>query len=134
MTACHVVAKNFDTDQDIELLFHEKLQVIRTNAKSAVRARVLKDYLNRANDLALIVTEKPLKVDRVISYNFTDQVKPGQSIAALGFPSRSQRLTETVGNVMSFDEKGGNLEFDAEIAVGNSGGLLLKKEKDTLCK
>lgn len=125
LTACHVVAMNFEeTDPDIALEFYKDI-VIKTNTEvRLLRASVLPNYVDRTNDLALLATNVPVSVDNAIRYNRTDKVNPGETVAAFGYPS-SDKLSQTVGRITRLESR--YLVFDAKIAPGSSGGPLIDK-------
>ena len=123
LTACHVVARNFeDTNPTIPLEFHEDIQVKMATEVEPVPARAIPDFVDRANDLAFIVTNTPVSVGRIISYTSANDVKPGQKAAALGYPD-SDKLSQTVGRITRRETN--YLVFDAKIAPGSSGGPLI---------
>ena len=151
LTACHVVASNGDEpDQNIPLEFHPAFYVrIGSEAKArratlmvkrveSTQEQALKDNLkrgvvpesyvacfDRADDLALLITRDAVPHLNPIPYNHSDGVKPGQKVAAFGFPGRD-KLTQTVGRITGKDNPDDKyLVFDAEIRPGNSGGPLI---------
>jgi S1-C subfamily serine protease len=126
LTACHVVAKNFEeTDPDIGIKFYQDIRVKKAKAKQTVPALIYEKFVNKKDDLALVIAGKSIAADRVISYTFSNQVKPGQNVAALGYPAWLGQLSETVGNIISTDSTGSHFVFNAQIAPGNSGGPLI---------
>ena len=82
------------------------------------------NFVDRANDLALIGTNEPVSEDRLINYTPSDNVKPGQVVAAFGFPNTEQ-INQTIGNVIRM--QGNYLVFDATISPGSSGGPVVDK-------
>ncbi len=125
LTACHVVASNFkETDPDIALEFYRNLRVKIASEVTPVSAIVLPNRVDRANDLALIVTRERVTGNEVISYTRTEGLKPGEKVAAFGYP-QTERLSQTVGHITRLEPK--YLVFDARIAPGNSGGPLIDK-------
>ncbi|MFQ5823328.1 MAG: serine protease [bacterium] len=125
LTACHVVTTNFEeTDPDIPLEFYQNIKVkIKAEAR-LLQGRVIEQFIDRDNDLALITTIDPVSEKRVISYNFSRDLKPGQKVAAIGFPQTGEH-TQTVGRIIRTE--GNYLVFDAKIATGSSGGPLIDK-------
>jgi S1-C subfamily serine protease len=123
LTACHVVATNFnETDPDIPLEFYKDL-VIKTNTDvKPVRASVIPSFVDRTNDLVVLATAGAVAADKAIRYHRTDKINPGESVAALGYPS-SDKLSQTAGRITRLEAK--YLVFDAKIAPGNSGGPLI---------
>ncbi len=127
LTACHVVASNFDErerDPDIALEFHRDLQVKIGLDSLFIPALAIPKWFDSAIDVALIVTRARVSHAAVIRYNRSDGVKPGQKVAAFGFPE-SDALTQTGGLITRLEEK--DLVFDAKIVPGNSGGPLIDK-------
>ncbi len=125
LTACHVVASNFkETDPDIPLEFYRNLKVKIASEVTPVSALVLPNRVDRANDLALIVTRERVTGNEVIIYTRTQELKPGEKVAAFGYP-QTDRLSQTVGRITRLEPK--YLVFDARIAPGNSGGPLVEK-------
>ncbi|MFQ5825080.1 MAG: serine protease [bacterium] len=125
LTTCHVVSTNFnDPDQDLPLEFYKDINVKIETELTLIQAIVLPRFVDRANDLAFIVTRKSVSEDRVISYTRSDKVKPGQRVAALGFP-KTDELSQTLGTIDRLE--GNYLIFNAEIAPGSSGGPLIDK-------
>ncbi len=127
LTACHVVASNFFEameDPDIQLEVYRDIKVKIGDASTFVSAFVVRDRLNRANDLALVATRNPVSVKEIIKYDRSGGVKPGQKIAAFGFPD-SDELTQTIGVIKRRQDN--FLVFDAKIAPGSSGGPLVDK-------
>jgi S1-C subfamily serine protease len=125
LTACHVVSSNFEmatADPDLALSFYDKLEVKASGELSSIPARVLQQFVDRSNDIALILTEYSAPGDEVVAYINSDAVKPGQKVAAFGFPETDQ-LSQTVGRVTRV--QGNYLVFDAAIAPGSSGGPLV---------
>lgn len=125
LTACHVVSSNFEmatTDPDLALSFYDKLEVKASGELSSIPAGVLPQFVDRSNDIALLLTEYSALGDEVIAYMNSDMVKPGQKVAAFGFPETDQ-LSQTVGRVTRV--QGNYLVFDAAIAPGSSGGPLV---------
>ena len=126
LTACHVVASNFEeTDPNIPLEFHKDIQVKISSQLGTERAYVVKNCVDRENDLALIGTKSAVPERRMISYTPSDKIKPGEKVAALGFP-QTDRLRSTVGRVTQLENK--YLVFDAAIKQGSSGGPLIDKK------
>lgn len=123
LTACHVITQNFEeTDPDIALQFYKKIEIKMEDQLQPVPATIVPRLVDRANDLALIATNGPVLVPRVISYTRSDKVKPGQKVAALGYP-QTEELSLTVGRITRTDPK--YLVFDAAISTGSSGGPLV---------
>lgn len=127
LTACHVVASNFDDhirDPKLPLEFHKNIMVKIGRDSVYVPARIVPTLVlyDATIDVALIATSAPVAHQEVIAYNRSDGVKPGQKVAAVGFP-QSDELTQTVGRIIRIE--GGFLVFDAEIAPGSSGGPLI---------
>ncbi|HEX9653920.1 MAG TPA: serine protease, partial [bacterium] len=125
LTACHVASSNFDLaagDPDLALSFYDDITVKATGELSALPAKVLPQFVDRSNDIALIMTEYLALGDKVIDYINSDAVKPGQKVAAFGFPETDQ-LSQTVGRVTRV--QGNYLVFDAAVAPGSSGGPLI---------
>lgn len=121
LTACHVISSNFeDPDPDLGLEYYDKIEVKTTDQLQPVPARIVPRFVDRANDLALIATSRPILVRQVISYTKSDKIKPGQKVAALGYP-RSNELSLTVGRIVTRDNPK-YLVFDAIIGIGSSGG------------
>lgn len=124
LTACHVVASNFDaarSDRNLRLTFHKDIYLRIGGQPKALRAYVLKGMFDLENDLALLATT-PVRHHELISYNHSDGVKPGQKVAAFGFPD-SYELTQTVGRIEQNPAK--YFAFDARLDNGNSGGPLV---------
>jgi len=126
LTNTHVVARNFDeTDPEIPLEFFTDIKVKIASEPALVQASVLLNFVDRANDIALIGTNRPVATEQVISYTLSEQIKPGQIVSAFGYPA-SNEVRQTVG---SFIEMRRNfLVFDAAIAPGNSGGPVIDKK------
>jgi len=125
LTACHVVTANYDEmDPDLPLEFYEKIQVKIASEFEPVAAVVIEKFVDRANDIVLISTKTPVGEDIVINYANSDDVKPGEIVAAAGFPGTDE-LNLTVGRVIRREKY---LIFDAKIAEGCSGGPLLDKK------
>ena len=127
LTACHVVASNFDdarADRLLDLSFHQDLRVKIGKDSTFVRAVVLPKRYDLANDLALIAARSPVAHAATIRYNRSGGVKPGRKVAAFGFPD-SDQLSQTVGRIKRLEEN--LLVFDAQIAPGSSGGPLIDK-------
>lgn len=125
LTACHVVAMDFeDSDPKIALEFYKDI-VVKTNTDvKFVRADVMQNFVDRSNDLALLVTREPVPIDKAIRYTLTDKVNSGEKVAAFGYPKKDE-LSQTVGRITRLESK--YLVFDAKIAPGNSGGPLIDK-------
>jgi S1-C subfamily serine protease len=126
LTACHVVAENFEDyekDPNIALDIHQDLKVKIGLDLVFVPAAVIPTCFDRL-DFALIVTRAPVGPKEIIRYNHSDGVKPGQKVAAFGFPETDQ-LSQTVGLITRLEEK--YLIFDAKVVPGNSGGPLVDK-------
>lgn len=131
LTACHVVVSNFDEherDPDLPLEFHRDLQVkigLDSLFIPAIAIAIAEPkWFDSAIDIALIVTRNRVSHTAVIRYNRSEGVKPGQKVAAFGFPE-TDALTQTVGFITRLEEK--DLVFDAKIVPGNSGGPLIDK-------
>lgn len=129
LTACHVVVSNFDEherDPDLPLEFHRDLQVKIGLDSLFIPAIAIAEpkWFDSAIDVALIVTRARVSHAAVIRYNRSDGIKPGQKVAAFGFPE-SDALTQTGGLITRLEEK--DLVFDAKIVPGNSGGPLIDK-------
>lgn len=123
LTACHVIAKNFEeTDPDIPIEYYMKIEVKIRHQLQPVQATIFPKFVDRANDLALIATNVAVIEQGVTSYTRSDKVKPGQKVAAIGYPLTDQ-LSLTVGRITRIDPK--YLVFDAKIATGSSGGPLV---------
>jgi len=78
LTASHVVAKEFGQDLE-ELEFYEKLAVKIQKEVQPLPANIIRGFVDRANDLVLLVTKTPSFQNHVISY--TLEVTPGQKVA-----------------------------------------------------
>jgi len=152
LTACHVVASNgAEPDQEVPLQFHPRFEVkvgLDSNFVSAalitrrldlkndrVLIKALKEgYLpqgyvvcfDRANDLALLVTRRPVTQREVMRYNHSDGVKPGQKVAAVGFP-KTDELTLETGLITDRQDEKNFLVFKAKVVSGNSGGPVVDK-------
>jgi S1-C subfamily serine protease len=126
MTACHVVTSNWidAADPDIQLEFYQDIQVKFVSELKPVDAAVIAKFVDRENDLALIVTKTPVGEESVISYANSDKVKPGEIVAAAGFPATDE-LNLTVGRITRREKY---IIFDAKIAEGCSGGPLIDKK------
>lgn len=127
LTACHIVASNYaevSQDPDLQFKVYRDIKVKIGGASVFISAYVVLDRLNLSNDVALIATRNPVSLGQVIKYDHSEGVKPGQKVAAFGFPS-SDELTQTVGVVTRFQDN--YLVFDAKIAPGSSGGPLVDK-------
>ncbi|MGH7453467.1 MAG: S1 family peptidase [bacterium] len=125
LTACHVVASNFEeTDPDIGLELYKDIVIKTTTDVKLVRAGVIQGFVDRSNDLTLLATVEPVLIDKVIQYSLTNKVKPGEKVAAFGYPARD-KLSQTVGRITRLESK--YLVFDAKIRPGNSGGALVDK-------
>ena len=125
LTACHVVARNFEeakADPDLPLEFYNDMRVKILAEVTYVKVAVIARYVDRANDLALIVTAAPVSEDRVINYTLGEEIKSGQIVAAFGYP-RTDELSQTVGRITRIQTP--YLIFDAQIAPGSSGGPLI---------
>jgi len=141
LTACHVVSKNFEDkkkDSDLKLKFYERIAVkigqdsVYTPAGLALKyskhSKANDDTVslyNFDNDLALLITKKPVSLDLVTKYNKSDKVKNLQTVAAFGFPKYpdAQKFTSTVGQVKRIEKN--LIVFNAIIEPGNSGGPLV---------
>lgn len=126
LTACHVVAVNYDTNAtESELQFHEDIFVRLAIDTTITRQCELLSFYHLKKDIALIATREPVpEKNIVINYNRSKHSGPGTLVAAMGFPD-SDKLSQTVGNVKRWE--GGFLVFDANIAPGSSGGPLIDK-------
>jgi len=127
LTACHVVAANYEdakSDDDLPLEFYKDIQVKVAARVSSVRGVAIPKFANRSLDLALVVTAASVAEDQVIGYTVGDKVKPGQVVAAFGFP-KADELSQTVGRVTRLQSN--YIVFDAQIAPGSSGGPLIDK-------
>ena len=125
LTACHVVASNLkETDPDISWEFYSSNRFKSAAEVAPISAVVLPNYVDRANDLALLVTSERVTGNDVIVYTKIDGLKPGEKVAAFGYP-QTDRLSQTVGRITRLEPK--YLVFDARIAPGNSGGPLIDK-------
>ena len=122
LTACHVVLKNYQAGNITIVPDFEKLQVKLAGESMTRRAISSAQLIDLANDVALITTESAVLDDRVISYTHSDGVRPGQKVAAFGFPV-SDELSQTVGRITR--QETNYLVFDANIAPGSSGGPLV---------
>jgi S1-C subfamily serine protease len=125
LTACHVITGSDVRDERIPLEFYKDIQVKISTEPAPVRARVLPDFIDRANDLALIGTTKVISGENVISYSLGEKIKPGQRVAAFGFPGGGE-LHQTVGDLTSI--QGNYFVFDAVIDKGSSGGSLVDRK------
>ncbi len=125
LTCCHVVSKNFsETDPNIPLEFFTHISIKTAFEAKPLAASVLPNFVDRANDIALIATNDAISEERLIAYTLSDKIKPGQTVAAFGFPNTDE-INQTVGN---FNRVQGNyLVIDAAIAPGNSGGPVVDK-------
>lgn len=152
LTACHVVASNgTEPDQEVPLQFHPRFEVkvgLDSNFVPAtlltkrldlkndlVLIKALKEgYLpqgyvicfDRANDLALLVTRRPVAQREVMRYNHSDGAKPGQKVAAVGFP-KTDALTLETGLITDRQDEKNFLVFKAAVVPGNSGGPVVDK-------
>lgn len=127
LTACHVIATNYESvqiDSLLTLTFHDDIRIKLAADTTEARDCEFLNYFDRKNDLALILTKSAIPEDRIIRYALSQDTGEGRIVAAMGFPD-SDILSETVGNVKRID--GGYLIFDAEIAPGSSGGPLIDK-------
>ena len=128
LTACHVVAVEYDTvAPHAALQFHKDVVVRLATDTSTVRKCEILGFYHLKKDLALIATRDPVPEKNVtISYNFSKHAGPGSLVAAMGFPdSEWNKLSQTVGNIKRTE--GGYLVSDAHIAPGSSGGPLIDK-------
>ncbi len=125
LTSCHVIATDFDGDPKTVLEFHKALYVKSKMDNIPLPALILKTFVNEENDLALISSDRPVLVNRTIGYNLIGEIKPGQKIAALGYPSSLDQLALTMGSIISMDSSGSRLAFNAPVKTGNSGGPLI---------
>ncbi len=126
LTACHVVSSNFkDVEPGVPIRFHNNIKVKLASDSNFVDAAVMPKFYGQSKDLALIATINPISRAEVISYNRTARVRPGQTVAALGFPE-TYAITQTVGKITRIEEEG-YLFFDADIAPGSSGGPVVDK-------
>ena len=126
LTACHVVAKNYDharTDRNLKLTFQDDIFIKIGNQTKYLKALVLRGMFDLENDLVLLASAR-MRNQEVIMYDYSSGVKPGQKIAAFGFPD-SEKLTQTVGRIEQNPAK--YFVFDAKIEKGNSGGPLVDK-------
>jgi len=123
LTASHVVAKEFGPDPEKELEFYEKLAVKIQKEVQPLPANIIRGFVDRANDLVLLVTKTPTFQNHVISY--TLEVTPGQKVASVGYPF-SDELKLTVGRFVQ--PVANYLLFDAKLEVGNSGGPLIDEK------
>lgn len=126
LTACHVVSSNFEeTDPNIPLEFYKDIKVKLASELQPVAAIVVPKFVDRANDLAIILTAAPILIDDVISYTHSNKIKTGAIVAAAGFPG-TEELTLTAGRYVRPDNK--YIVFDAKIDKGCSGGPLIDKK------
>jgi S1-C subfamily serine protease len=125
LTCCHVVAKNFaETDPNIPLEFVMNINVKTAFEDKPLAASVLVDFVDRANDIVLLGTTEGVPVERLISYTLSNKIKPGQAVAALGYPNTDD-INETVGHFIRV--QGNYLVIDAALGPGNSGGPVVDK-------
>ena len=122
LTACHVVVTYFETDLNIPLTYHQDIKVMVSNELSPLDAIVIEKCVDRADDLALIVTRKPVDSQHTIQYR--KNISPGAVIASAGFPG-TETLNLTVGRLTRKEKY---LVFDARIDKGSSGGPLIDKK------
>ena len=123
LTACHVVAKEFGPDFEKELEFYENLAVKIPKEVEPLPGNIIMGFVDRANDLVLLVTKTPTVQNNVISY--TLKATPGQKVAAVGYPFTDE-LKLTVGRFVQ--PVSNYLLFDAKLEVGNSGGPLIDEK------
>ena len=125
LTACHVVAIEYDTTSEKPVQFHKDVFVRLATDTSTARVSVVLNLYHVKKDLALVVTREPvLEKNIVINYNRSKHAGPGTLVAAMGFPD-SDKLSQTVGNIKRVE--GGYLVFGEQIAEGSSGGPLIDK-------
>ncbi len=128
LTACHVVASNFDeTDPAIRLDFYKDVKVKIGLDSVFVAAGVLTTFIDRANDLALLVTIRRVRHTEVIKYNRSDGVKPPQVIAAAGFFDKSNQLNLQAGQIKRLEDSTNFFVSTAKVEEGYSGGPLIDK-------
>ncbi len=128
LTACHVVTSNFDEqDPNIRLEFYKDVKVKIGLDSVFVPAGVLTAFIDRANDLALVVTRHRVRHTKVIKYNRSEGVKPAQVIAAAGFFDKSHQLNLPVGRITRLEDSTNFFVSSAEIQEGYSGGPLIDK-------
>jgi S1-C subfamily serine protease len=129
LTACHVVARNFEDhirDPALPLEFHNDILVKIGLDSVYIPARIVPKLAlyDATIDIAMIATSVPFVHKKVMKYNRSDGIKPGQKVAAVGFP-QSDELSLTVGRITRLQGK--FIVFDAKIVPGNSGGPLIDK-------
>ena len=128
LTACHVVASNFEeTDPAIRLEFHKDVRVKVGLDSLFVAASVLPTFFDRANDLALLVTKRRVRHMDVIKYNRSDGVKPPQVVAAAGFFDQSHQLNMQIGQIKRLEDSTNFFVSTARVEEGYSGGPLIDK-------
>ena len=127
LTACHVVASNYDkvaADPMLALRFHGDLEAKIGADSLFLPALAIPERYELSNDLALIVTRKPVAHSTLIKFNHSSDIKPGQKVATFGFPDAVQ-VSQTVGLIKRLEDK--FIVSDAHIAPGSSGGPLVDK-------
>ena len=126
LTCCHVIAKNFaETDQNISLEFFANINVKTASEVKPLAASVLLDFVDRANDIAIISTTEAVSEAQLIAYTLSDKIKPGQAVGIFGFPNTDE-INQTVGNFSRI--QGNYLVIKAALATGNSGGPVVDKK------
>lgn len=123
LTACHVISSNDAedvADLNIPLEYYDDIQISIASELASVQGKFLPHFIDRANDIAIITTHKPVNVDKVI--NYTTKLSQGQRVAAFGFPG-TEKLSQVVGIINR--EEGNYYVFDAGISGGYSGGPLV---------
>ncbi len=125
LTACHVIVSNYEdaADPNEHWRLNTNIQLHISGEPLPLTAIVDTGLVDRANDIAVLKTYVPDRIDQAIQYN--EDINPGQIVAAFGFPL-TEDLTQTVGRIIR--EEGNYYVFDAKIAGGNSGGPLVDTE------
>lgn len=122
LTACHVVAKNFESvqrDPRLKLEFYDDITVNIGEQKN-LEAIVLK-YLPDANNDLVLLESAPAGEQKTIKYNHSDKISPPVEIVAFGFPETGVPDL-TIGNLKSAPAP--YFTFTADVKGGNSGGPL----------
>lgn len=125
LTACHVVASNFeDRDPKIELKFHNDIKIKLFQDSTLINAKACKEFSERANDIALIIAEVPKSLNKVISYYKSSKIKPGQIAAGFGFPE-TDNPSQPLGQIIRIESQ--YYVLDRKLDPGTSGGPLVDK-------
>jgi len=86
---------------------------------------------DRKNDLALVRLNATQRLRRIIRLADPNSIRVGQQVYAIGSPFGLEG-TLTTGILSRIDDKDGDLQTDAALNQGNSGGPLLNSEGELI--